>query len=93
MRLCWKKVQKGEVLIFSPKSEPTGVKEITQLQINACFTLRWDSSNSKGLTMGAWKYLILYAKFMEFLPNKRKKKGDIFLLSFLHYKKTFILQH
>jgi len=66
-----------------PKSEPTGVKEITRLQVNACFTLRWESSNSKGLIVGAWKYLILYAKFMEFLPNKRKKKGDIFLLSFL----------
>ncbi|KEH16839.1 hypothetical protein MTR_0083s0070 [Medicago truncatula] len=66
-----------------PKSEPTGVKEITLVQIDACPSLRWESLNSKGLTVGAWEYLILCAKFMEFLPNKRRKKDDIFFLSFL----------
>jgi len=65
-----------------PKSESTGVKEITRVQMDACPSLRWESSNSKGLIVGEWEYLILYAKFMEFLPNKRKKKGDIFFLSF-----------
>jgi hypothetical protein len=65
-----------------PKSEPTGVKEITRVQMDACLSLRWESSNSKGLRVNAWEYLILYAKLMEFLPNKRKKKGDIFFLSF-----------
>ena len=65
------------------KSEPAGVKEITREQTNACFSLRWESLNSKGLTVIAWEYLILYVKFMDFLPNKRKKKGDIFFLSFL----------
>jgi len=34
------------VYIF-PKSEPTGVKEITCVQTNACFSLRWESLNSK----------------------------------------------
>ncbi|KEH33263.1 hypothetical protein MTR_3g034005 [Medicago truncatula] len=66
-----------------PKSEPTGVKEITRVQMDACPSLRWEILNSKGLTVGAWEYLILYVKLMEFLPNKRKKKDDIFFLSFL----------
>ncbi|KEH28074.1 hypothetical protein MtrunA17_Chr5g0426191 [Medicago truncatula] len=66
-----------------PKSEPMGVKEITLVKIYARPSLRWESFNSKRSTLSAWEYLILCAKFMEFLPNKRKKKGDIFLLSFL----------
>ncbi|AES88405.2 hypothetical protein MTR_4g054700 [Medicago truncatula] len=65
-----------------PKSEPMGVKEITLVQVDACPSLLWESSNSKSLTMGAWEHLLLCYKFMEFLPNRRKKKGDIFLLSF-----------
>ncbi|KEH16359.1 hypothetical protein MTR_0214s0030 [Medicago truncatula] len=65
------------------KSGSTGVKEITRVQMDACPPLRWESLNSKGLTVGAWEYLILCDKFMEFLPNKRKKKDDIFFLSFL----------
>ena len=32
-----------------PKSEPTGVKEITRVQMDACHSLRWESLNSKGL--------------------------------------------
>jgi len=36
-----------------PKSEPTGVKEITRVQMDACPSLRWENSNSKGLTVGA----------------------------------------
>jgi len=66
-----------------PKSEPTRVKEITRVQMDACPSLRWESLNSKGLTVGAREYLILCAKFMEFLPTKRKKKDDIFFLSYL----------
>jgi len=65
-----------------PKSEPMGVKEITRVQMDACPSLRWESSNSKGFTVSAWEYIILYAKFMQFQLNKRKKKGDIFFLSF-----------
>jgi len=66
-----------------PKSEQPGVKEITRVQMNACPFLRWESTNSKGLTVGAWEYMILCVKFTEFLPNKRKKKDDIFFLLFL----------
>jgi hypothetical protein len=31
----------------------------------------------------AWEHLLLCYKFMEFLPNKRKKKDDIFFLTYL----------
>ena len=68
--------------IFS-KSGSTKVEEITCVQMDAHPSLRWESLNSKCLTVGAWEYLILCAKFMEFLPNKRKKKDDIFFLSYL----------
>ncbi|KEH38154.1 hypothetical protein MTR_2g061240 [Medicago truncatula] len=68
--------------IFS-KSGSTEVKEITLMQIDACPSLRWESSNDKDLVAGAWEHLLLCAKFMEFLPNKRKKKDDIFFLSYL----------
>jgi len=68
--------------IFS-KSGPTEVEEITRVQMDARPSLRWESLNSKGFTVGAWEYLILCAKFMELLPNKRKKKDDIFFLSYL----------
>ncbi|KEH36377.1 hypothetical protein MTR_3g117535 [Medicago truncatula] len=68
--------------IFS-KSGSTGVKEITRVQMDARHSLRWESINSKRSTVTAWEYLIFYAKFMKFLPNKRKKKDDIFFLSYL----------
>ncbi|AES65908.2 hypothetical protein MTR_2g058650 [Medicago truncatula] len=68
--------------IFS-KSGSTVVKEITRVQKGACPSLRWESSNDKDLVAGAWEHLLLCAKFMEFLPNKRKKKDDIFFLSYL----------
>jgi len=68
--------------IFS-KSGITGVEEITRVQMDARPSLRWESLNSKGLIVGAWEYLILCAKFMKFLPNQRKKKDDIFFLSYL----------
>jgi len=68
--------------IFS-KSEPTGVKEIPRVQMDACPSLRWESLNSKGLTVSAWEHLLLCYKFMEFLPNKRKKKDDVFFLTYL----------
>ena len=66
-----------------PKSEQTGVEEFTRVQMDARHSLRWESLNSKGLTVRAWEHLLLCYKFMEFLPNKRKKKDDIFFLSFL----------
>jgi hypothetical protein len=66
-----------------PKSEQTGVKEITRVQMDARPSLWWESLNSKGLTVRAWEHLLLCYKFMEFLPNKRKKKDDIFFLTYL----------
>ena len=62
--------QVRSVDFFFLKSEPTRVKEITRVQMDGCSFLRWESLNSKGLTVGAREYLILCAKFMEFLPNK-----------------------
>ena len=66
-----------------PKSEPTEVEEITRVQMDARPSLRWESLNSKGLTVRSWEHLLLCYKFMEFLPNKRKKKDDIFFLTYL----------
>ena len=66
-----------------PKSEPTEVEEITRVQMDARPSLRWESLNSKGLTVRAWEHLLLCYKFMEFLPNKRKKKDDVFFLTYL----------
>jgi len=34
-----------------PKSKPTGVKEITRVQMDACPFLRWESLNSKEVTL------------------------------------------
>ena len=66
-----------------PKSEPTEVEEITRVQMDARPSLRWESLNSKGLTVRSWEHLLLCYKFMEFLPNKRKKKDDVFFLTYL----------
>jgi hypothetical protein len=66
-----------------PKSEQTGVKEITRVQMDAFPSLRWERLNSKGLTVCAWEHLLLCYKFMEFLPNKRKEKDDVFFLTYL----------
>ncbi|KEH17612.1 hypothetical protein MTR_0005s0220 [Medicago truncatula] len=66
-----------------PKSESNGVKKITRVQMDTYSSILWENYNSKSLTMGAWEHLLLCYKFMEFLPNRRKKKGDIFLLSYL----------
>jgi hypothetical protein len=44
---------------------------------------RLESTHSMSLFVGAWGHLILYAKFMEFLPNKRKKKDDMFFLTYM----------
>ena len=75
--------QKVKSVDIFPKSELLGVKEITRVQTNTYSSLWWENSNFKSLTMGAWEHLLLFIKFMEFLPNKRKKKDDIFFLSFL----------
>ena len=74
------KVRSADIFL---KSEQTGVEEITRVQMDARPSLRWESLNSKGLTVRAWEHLLLCYKFMEFLPNKRKKKDDIFFLTYL----------
>jgi len=33
--------------------------------------------------IGAWEHLLLLAKFMEFLPNKRNRKDDVFFPSYM----------
>ncbi|CAJ2658507.1 unnamed protein product [Trifolium pratense] len=64
------------------ESQPMEFKERNQLHKNFHSSLRWESANSKSLVVGRWEQLLLYAKFMEFLTNKRKKKDDVFFLSF-----------
>ncbi|CAJ2642555.1 unnamed protein product [Trifolium pratense] len=64
------------------ESQPMEFKERNQLQKNFHSSLRWESANSKSLVVGRWEQLLLYAKFMEFLTNKRKMKDDVFFLSF-----------
>jgi len=65
------------------KSQKMGSEELTHVQMNTYPSFRWESLISKELTGSAWEYLLLCMKFMEFLPNKRKKKDDIFFLSYL----------
>jgi len=65
------------------KSQPTGLKEIIPLQRYIYSSLWWDSSNAESLAVGSWEHLLHCMKFMEFLPNKRKNKDDIFFLSYL----------
>jgi len=65
------------------KSQQMGSEELTHVQMNAYPSLWWKSLISNGLTVSAWEHLLLCMKFMEFLPKKRKKKDDIFFLSYL----------
>jgi len=65
------------------KSQQMGSEELTHVQMNTYPSLWWESLISKGLTVSAWEHLLLCMKFMEFLPKKRKKKDDIFFLSYL----------
>jgi len=51
---------------FFPKSEPTRVKEITHVKMDACPFLRLESLNSKGLKMNAWEYMIKYPRILIF---------------------------
>jgi len=62
------------------KVQPMGLKETIQLKRDTYSSLWWDSSNAKGLAVGAWEHILLCMKFMKSLPNKRKKKDDIFFL-------------
>jgi hypothetical protein len=65
------------------KSQQMGSEELTHVQMNSYPSLRWESFTSKRFTVSSWEHLLLCMKFIEFLPNKRKKKDDIFFLSYL----------
>ena len=51
------------------------------LQESQCH-LRRTRTYSRKEKIGAWEHLIHLTKFMEFLPNKRKKKDNVFFLSY-----------
>ncbi|PNX64406.1 hypothetical protein L195_g054002 [Trifolium pratense] len=65
------------------ESQPMEIKKKRHLKNEHYSSLKWESAYSKSLVVGAWEHLILYVKFMEFLPNKRKKKDDVFFLSYM----------
>jgi hypothetical protein len=64
------------------ESQPMELKERNHLPKKHQSSSRWESPYSKALVIGAWEHVILYAKFMDFITNKRKKTDDVFLLSF-----------
>jgi len=64
------------------KYQQMGSEELTHVQMNTYPSLWWESLISKGLTVSPWEHLLLCMKFMELLPKKRKKKDDIFFLSY-----------
>jgi hypothetical protein len=65
------------------ESQPMELKERNHLPNKHQSSPRWESPYSKALVIGAWEHLILYAKFMDFLPNKRKKNDDMFFLTYM----------
>ncbi|AES99735.1 hypothetical protein MTR_5g084150 [Medicago truncatula] len=65
------------------KSHSMGLRETIQVQRDTYSSLWWESSNDKGLAVRAWKHLLICMKFMEFLPNNRKKKDDAFFMSYM----------
>jgi hypothetical protein len=70
-------------LYLTMETQSMEMQENIHLQEETHSSLRWEVTILRSLLVGAWEHLLLCAKFMKFLPNKRKKKGDIFLLSFL----------
>ena len=65
------------------ESQPMEFKERNHLSKKYQSSPRWGSPYSKALVIGAWEHLILYVKFMDFLPNKRKKNDDMFFLTYM----------
>ncbi|KAK2353096.1 hypothetical protein QL285_090761 [Trifolium repens] len=65
------------------ESQPMELKERNHLPNKHQSSPRWENPYSKDLVIGAWEHLILYAKFMDFLPNKWKKKDDMFFLTYM----------
>jgi hypothetical protein len=54
----------------------------THLLQESQWHLRRTSTYSRKAKIGAREHLLLLAKFMEFLLNKRKRKDDVFFLSY-----------
>ncbi|KEH25872.1 hypothetical protein MtrunA17_Chr6g0464231 [Medicago truncatula] len=65
-------------LYFKMETQSMGMKENIHLQEKTYSSVWWEVTMSRSLLVGAWEHLLLCAKFMKFLPNKRKKKDDIF---------------
>jgi len=59
-----------------------GMKENIRLKENTHSSVWWEVTMSRSPLVGAWEHLLLYAKFMEFLLNNRKKKNDVFFLTY-----------
>ncbi|PNX65656.1 hypothetical protein L195_g062708, partial [Trifolium pratense] len=59
------------------ESPPMESKKKCHLKKEHYSSLKWKSTYYQGLTVRGWGHLTLYVKFMEFLPNKRKKKDDV----------------
>jgi len=70
-------------LYLKLETQPMGIKETIQLQMDMFSYIRRESSNSNGLKLRAWEYLLHCANFMKFLSNNRKKKHDMFFLSYM----------
>jgi hypothetical protein len=64
------------------ESQPMKFKEKNHLSKKHQSSPWWENAHSINLVAGRWEHFLLYAKFMDFLTNKRKKKDDVFLLSF-----------
>ncbi|KAK2367042.1 hypothetical protein QL285_080361 [Trifolium repens] len=65
------------------ESQPMKLKEKNHLPKKHQSSPRWENAHSISLVAERWEHLLLYAKFMEFLPNKRKKKDDMFFLTYM----------
>jgi len=69
-------------LYLKMETQTMGMKEKIHLQENTHSSVWWEVTMSRSLLVGAWEHLFLCVKFMEFLPNKRKKKDDVFFLTY-----------
>ena len=76
----------NDVVVQEEKPSSNFVTSETQnnnhlLQESNCHLRRTNTYSSKA-NIGAREHLTLLAKFMEFLSNKRKRKDDVFFLSY-----------
>jgi len=69
-------------LYLTMETRSMEMEEKIHLQKETHSSLKWEVTISRSLLVGAWDHLLLSYKFMEFLPNKRKKKDDVFFLTY-----------